>query len=70
MFCSIIDIDIEGLPREVVRQRDFVRENAGQLEVKIRAFVRERRGKLRMKPFSGQIAENGTKEKNGVKRSN
>ena len=38
MFCSIIDIDIDGLPREVVRQRDFVRENASQLEAKIRAF--------------------------------
>ena len=38
MFCSIIDIDIEGLPREVVRQRDFVKQNAPQLEAKIRAF--------------------------------
>ena len=38
MFCSIIDIDIEGLPREVVRQRDFVKKNASHLEAKIRAF--------------------------------
>ena len=38
MFCSIIDIDIEGLPREVIKQRDFVKQNSSQLEAKIRAF--------------------------------